>query len=77
MDLFCIDLTLNEILFIRQTLDLPTISAKDAKFLAALQTKIETEIAEIEQRKTKFEQKKQKELEDLIKFEETKLSNKK
>jgi hypothetical protein len=77
MDLFCIDLTLNEILFIRQTLDLPTISAKDAKFLATLQTKIETEIEEIQQKKTKFEQKKQKELEDLIKFEETKLSNKK
>lgn len=77
MDLYSIDLTVNEIIFIRQTLDLPTISAKDAKFLANLQTKIETEIAEIEQMKQKSEQKKKKDLEDLINFEASKLPNKK
>ena len=77
MDLFSIDLTQNEIMFIRQTLDLPTISAKDAKFLANLQIKIETELAEIEDMKQKAEQKKQKDLEDLLKLESTKASNKK
>jgi uncharacterized membrane protein YcgQ (UPF0703/DUF1980 family) len=77
MDLFSIDLTVNEILFIRQTLDLPTISAKDAKFVGNLQTKIETELAQIEEMKNKAEQKKQKDLEELLKLESAKSSNKK
>ena len=41
MDIFSIDFTHNEIAFIRQCLDLPSISGKDAKFLANLQMKLE------------------------------------
>lgn len=48
MNLFSIDVTPAEIAFIRQALDLVSISGKDAKFLAALQSKIEGEMAEIE-----------------------------
>lgn len=77
MELYSIDLTKNEILFIRQTLDLPTISAKDAKFLANLQTKIEAELVQIDAMQEKSEQKKKKDLEELINFEASKLPNKK
>ena len=48
MDLFSIDVTLNELIFIRQALDLVTISGKDAKYVANLQYKLENEIAEIQ-----------------------------
>lgn len=48
MELFSIDVTPMEIAFIRQALDLVSISGKDAKFLAALQIKIEEEMAEIQ-----------------------------
>lgn len=58
MDLFSVDLTYNEIVFIRQTLELPSISGRDAKFLANLQIKIENELAQIEQMQTQEAQKK-------------------
>ena len=48
MDIFSIDLTPNEINFIRQCLELPSISGKDAKFLAGLQIKLESELQEIQ-----------------------------
>lgn len=48
MDLFSIDVTLNELMFIRQALDLVTISGKDAKYVASLQYKLENEIQEIQ-----------------------------
>lgn len=51
MDIFSVNLTHNELNFIRQCLELPSISGKDAKFLANLQTKIEQELIEIEQKK--------------------------
>ena len=66
MDIFSIDLTHNEINFIRQCLDMPTISGKDAKFLAALQMKIEGELSQIEQIKHEEEQKKREDLEKII-----------
>jgi hypothetical protein len=59
MDIFSINLTHNEINFVRQCLDLSSISGKDAKFLANLQTKIEQELIEIEQIKIESEQKDQ------------------
>ena len=65
MDLFSIDLTLNEINFIRQCLELPSISGKDAKFLANLQSKIEQELAEIQRLK-------EEELKKIIESEQTK-----
>lgn len=51
MDVFSVDFTHNELNFIRQCLELPSISGKDAKFLANLQTKIEQELLDIEQKK--------------------------
>ena len=77
MDFFSIDLTHNEIVFIRQCLDLPSISGRDAKFLANLQAKIEQELAEIEQMKAKAEQKKQQELQATIEADQVKSTAKK
>lgn len=77
MDIFSIDLTHNEIVFIRQTLELPSISGRDAKFLASLQTKIENELAEIERIKAEEEQKKARDLQQIIEADQSKSSVKK
>ena len=77
MDIFSIGLTHNEIVFIRQTLELPSISGRDAKFLASLQTKIENELAEIERIKAEEEQKKARDLQQLIEVDQSKSSVKK
>jgi predicted nucleotidyltransferase len=77
MDVFSIDLTHNEIVFIRQTLELPSISGRDAKFLASLQIKIENELAEIERIKAEEEQKKARDLQQLIEADQSKSSIKK
>ena len=58
MDLFSIDLSHNEINFIRQALETVQISGKDAKFLANLQVKMEQELAAIQKLKQEEEQKK-------------------
>lgn len=76
MDIFSIDVTHNEIAFLRQALDLVTVNGKDAKFLANLQVKLETELAEIQNMKTKDEEKKQRELKALIEAEAAKSSKK-
>ena len=47
MDLFSIDFTPQEISILRQALDIITITGKDAKTIAGLQIKLESEIAEI------------------------------
>jgi acid phosphatase family membrane protein YuiD len=47
MDLFSVDFTLNELIFMRQASDVVNITGKDAKFLANLQNKLEHEITEI------------------------------
>lgn len=60
MDLCSIDFNYNELMFIRQTLELPTISGKDAKFLASLQIKFEEGIFQFEEMKRGEEQKKNK-----------------
>ena len=49
METFQIALTLAEVQAIRQSLEQISISGKDAKFLAALQTKLEGEIHNITQ----------------------------
>ena len=77
LDIFSIDLSQNEIIFIRQALDLVTVSGKDAKFLANLQTKIEQEISEIEALKIQAENKKQAELQQVLQQEQAKASGKK
>ena len=47
MDLFAIDFTPQEISILRQALDIITITGKDAKTIAGLQMKLESEIAAI------------------------------
>lgn len=47
MDLFSIDFTPQEISILRQSLDIITLTGKDAKTIASLQIKLESEIAEI------------------------------
>lgn len=69
MDIFSIDFSVTELNVLRQSLDLITLSGKDAKFIANLQIKLENEMAEIQTMKTKQEQKKQKELQDILKAE--------
>jgi acid phosphatase family membrane protein YuiD len=77
LDIFSIDLTQNEIVFVRQALDLVTVSGKDAKFLANLQVKIEQELLDIEAQKRKEEERKQVELQQIVQHEQTKLTGKK
>ena len=72
MDIFSIDVTHNELAFIRQSLEIVTVSGKDAKFLATLQVKIENELMQIEQIKQAEEQKKRESLQHLISHEEAK-----
>jgi hypothetical protein len=66
MDIFSIDVTHNELAFLRQSLDVVSVSGKDAKFLASLQTKIETELIQIEQIKQAEEQKKREDLQQVL-----------
>jgi len=65
MDIFSIDVTPQEIAFIRQSLDLVQISGKDAKFLANLQVKLENEYSQIQEMKAEEEAKKQAELQAI------------
>jgi hypothetical protein len=65
MELYSIDVTPQELAFMRQSLDLVTISGKDAKFVAGLQSKLEDEMVEIQQ--TKEQQKFEAERLDLLK----------
>ena len=48
MELFSIDFTLNELIFIRQASDVVNITGKDAKSLFDLQNKLENKILEIQ-----------------------------
>jgi hypothetical protein len=48
MNLFSVDLTLTELVFLRQASDMVSITGKDAKFLSDLQTKLESEIGQIQ-----------------------------
>ena len=72
MDLFAVDFSFNELQFLRQSLDLVTIKGTDAKFLASLQIKIETELAEIQQMQLQQEIEKQAALQEIVEKEEKK-----
>ena len=77
MDIFSIDVTHNELNFIRQALDTVQIAGKDAKFLSALQSKIESELAEIVKLKQQQEQEKLVGLQQIITNEAVKTQQKK
>jgi hypothetical protein len=66
MNIFSVDFTLNELAFIRQSLDVVSISGQDAKFLASLQVKVEQEILEAQQLLQQEEANKKKELEQIV-----------
>lgn len=72
MNIFSIDLTQNEITFLRQALDLVTIKGTDAKFLANLQIKLESELAQILEILRQEEEVKQQSLQDIVSREEKK-----
>jgi uncharacterized membrane protein YcgQ (UPF0703/DUF1980 family) len=74
MDIFSIDITPQELAFIRQALDLVTISGKDAKFVSNLQTRIEDEMIQIQKLK---EQAKSKELQKELQIDSIKHTSKK
>jgi hypothetical protein len=62
MNIFSIDLDPNEIQFLRQALDIVSIKGTDAKFVANLQIKLETELIQIQEIIKQEEAKKQAEL---------------
>jgi len=72
MDVFSIDLTVNEMHLIRQALEIITITGKDAKFVVNLQLKLEQELAQIQEMLKQAESTKQKELQTVIESEEKK-----
>jgi hypothetical protein len=74
MNLFSVDFTLGELQIVRQSLDVISISGKDAKILAALQIKLESEIQNIQTmlQQTKFE--KQQELIKTVEADKKKTS---
>ena len=75
MNIFSIDLTVNEIQLLRQSLDIISIKGTDAKFLANLQIKLESELLQIQEMLHKVEEAKQQELQDIV-FKEEKKSKK-
>jgi hypothetical protein len=74
MNIFEVELSLNEIQLLRQSLDIISISGKDAKFVATLQVKLEREMAQIQEILKQEEAKKQKELQETLAREEKKSS---
>jgi hypothetical protein len=72
MNIFSIDLTVNEIQLLRQSLDIISIKGTDAKFLANLQSKLENELIQIQEILKQEEVKKQQDLQHIIEKEEKK-----
>ena len=76
MNIFSIDLTVNEIQLLRQSLDIISIKGTDAKFLANLQIKLENELLQIQEIIKQEETKKQQDLQHIIEKEEKKSKKK-
>ena len=72
MNIFSIDLTPGEIQCLRQSLDVISISGKDAKFVANLQVKLEQEFAQIQEMLKQEETKKQQDLQETLAREDKK-----
>jgi hypothetical protein len=65
MNIFSINLTVNEIQLLRQSLDIISIKGSDSKFLTNLQIKLENELLQIQEI---IKQEEVKKLEDLVKI---------
>lgn len=76
MYIISMDFQPGELSFIRQALDLVTVKGVDAKFLASLQIKIETELAEIQKTIEQEELAKQEGLKKIIATETSKSTSK-
>jgi hypothetical protein len=72
MDIFSVDLTLPELQVLRQSLDIITLTGKDAKFIASLQSKLEHEIIQVAEMQSQAAQQKQLELQRVLQAEEKK-----
>lgn len=59
MDVFSIDLSVGDLNVLRHSLDVITISGRDAKIVANLQYKLEQELAQIQQMQAQVEAEKQ------------------
>jgi hypothetical protein len=76
MYIVSIDLQPGELNFIRQALDLVTVKGTDAKFLASLQIKFETELAEVQKMIEQEEVSKQEGLKKIMAAESSKSTTK-
>ena len=76
MYIVSIDLQPGELSFIRQALDLVTVKCTDAKFLASLQIKFETELAEVQKMMEQEEVSKQEGLKKIMAAESSKSTTK-
>jgi Tfp pilus assembly protein PilN len=76
MYIVSIDLQPGELSFIRQALDLVTVKGTDAKFLASLQIKFETELAEVQKMMEQEEVSKQEGLKKIMAAESSKSTTK-
>jgi hypothetical protein len=76
MYIVSIDLQPGELSFIRQALDLVTVKGTDAKFLASLQIKFETELAEVQKMIEQEEVSKQEGLKKIMAAESSKSTTK-
>jgi Tfp pilus assembly protein PilN len=76
MYIVSIDLQPGELSFIRQALDLVTVKGTDAKFLASLQIKLETELAEVQKMMEQEEVSKQEGLKKIMAAESSKSTTK-
>lgn len=74
MDLFSVDFTLGELALLRQSLDVITITGKDAKFVASLQTKLEMEAQAIQNMLQQAEAEKQLALTKALEADKKKAS---
>jgi len=64
--MFSIDLTQQEIVFLRQALEVVQIHGKDAKFVSDLQLKLEHELQEIEKIRLQAEEEKIASLQQVV-----------
>jgi hypothetical protein len=69
MELFSIDLTIAEIQLTRQALDVISIAGKDAKLVANLQYKLESELQQIQSQLQAAERDKQLQLQKAVEAE--------
>lgn len=72
MDIFSVDFTIPELKVLRQSLDMITLTGKDAKFIAGLQAKLEQEIAQVSEMQSQIAKQKQLELQRVLAVEEKK-----